>query len=142
MAGRKTFRLSIISPERNFYEGDVEMVELNTVNGILGIYAEHIPLTTVLAPGVVHIYEDEAKEPKNAAICDGFVEILKDRVTVLVQSSEWPGEIDTSRAEEARRRAERRLSGETEGGEINVARAERALHRALARLELADGNMK
>lgn len=137
MAGRKTFHLNVICPERNFYEGDVEMIEMTTTDGEIGVYAEHIPLTSVIEPGVLRIYEDEAEEPKEAAIFQGFVEILPDKVTILAQSSEWPDEIDVSRAEEAKRRAERRLSSdEPAQGELNVARAERALRRSLVRLEL------
>ena len=44
MAERKTFRLEVISPERIFYTGDAEMVELTTTEGDIGIYADHIPL--------------------------------------------------------------------------------------------------
>ena len=55
MAERKTFRLEVISPERIFYTGDAEMVELTTTEGDIGIYADHIPLTTIVAPGC-HIF--------------------------------------------------------------------------------------
>lgn len=57
MAERKTFRLEVISPERIFYTGDAEMVELTTTEGDIGIYADHIPLTTIVAPGVMTITE-------------------------------------------------------------------------------------
>ena len=128
MAERKTFRLEVISPERIFYTGDAEMVELTTTEGDIGIYADHIPLTTIVAePGGVL---------KEAAVLEGFMEITPDKVTILAQSCEWPEEIDINRAAEAKARAERRLKSADEN--INMARADLALRKSLIRLQLAE----
>mgnify|MGYP004590017947 CR=1 FL=1 len=85
MAERKTFRLEVISPERIFYTGDAEMVELTTTEGDIGIYADHIPLTTIVAPGVMTITEPGGVL-KEAAVLEGFMEITPDKVTILAQS--------------------------------------------------------
>ena len=53
---------------------------------------------------------------------------------ILAEVAEWPDEIDLNRAEEARVRAERRLSG-TESG-IDIKRAEAALKRSLTRISI------
>ena len=82
MAERKTFRLEVISPERIFYTGDAEMVELTTTEGDIGIYADHIPLTTIVAPGVMTITEPGGVL-KEAAVLEGFMEITPDKVTIL-----------------------------------------------------------
>ena len=66
MAERKTFRLEVISPERIFYTGDAEMVELTTTEGDIGIYADHIPLTTIVAHGVMTITEPGAQRGSSA----------------------------------------------------------------------------
>ena len=125
------FKLNIISPEKKFLEGDCEFLEFVSTEGELGIYAKHIPLTTILEPCVMRIHNDG--EIKKAAILGGFVEILQERVTVLAEDAQWPDEIDANRAEEARIRAERRIK---EGGEgVNIDRAEAALRRSLARIE-------
>ena len=58
MAELKKFQLEVISPERVFYTGGVEMVELTTTEGDIGIYADHIPLTTIVAPGIMTITEE------------------------------------------------------------------------------------
>ena len=71
------FKLNIISPERSFYEGDCEFLEFVSTEGELGVYAKHIPLTTILEPCVMKIHSDG--EEKKAAILGGFVEILKER---------------------------------------------------------------
>ena len=85
MAERKTFRLEVISPERIFYTGDAEMVELTTTEGDIGIYADHIPLTTIVAPGVMTITEPGGVL-KEAAVLEGFMEITPAKVTILAQS--------------------------------------------------------
>lgn len=128
------FKLSIISPERSFFEGDCEFLEFVSTEGELGIYAKHIPLTTILEPCVMKIHNDG--EEKKAAILGGFVEILKDKVTVLAEVAEWPGEIDRARAEQARKRAEDRLTAKQEG--TDMRRAEAALKRAIARINTVE----
>ena len=130
----KLFRLEVISPDRIFYENDVYMVEYNTTEGQVGILAEHIPMTQILAPGVLTITEDENSQ-RMAALHEGFVEITQNKVTILAESVEWPWDIDLKRAEEARIRAERRLNA---GGK-DLKRAELALKRALIRENVAKG---
>lgn len=126
------FDVKIITPDRVFYEGQVSMVEMKTSEGEIGVYKNHIPMTCILEPGVLRLYEAESE--KQAAVHAGFVEILQDKVTVLAEIAEWPEEIDKNRAQEAKVRAERRLS--SNDPEINVARAEIALRKAIVRLSL------
>lgn len=132
MADGNLFTLQIISPDRIFYEGEASFVEMVTSEGEIGVYKNHIPMTNILVPGIVKIHENG--EVKEAAVHAGFVEILPDKIIVMAEVAEWPDEIDINRANEARKRAERRLNGS--GGEINVARAEAALKRSLTRIEL------
>ena len=132
----KLFRLKVISPDRIFFDDDVEMVEIRTTEGDIGVLKHHIPLTSILAPGILTIKGIAGEnENKIAALHDGFVEILQESVTVLAESCEWPEEIDINRAKEAQIRAERRLkSGDSQ---VNVARAELALLKSLIRIEVA-----
>lgn len=126
-----SFKLQVVTPDELFYEGEASMVELTTTEGQIGVYANHIPLTVIVAPGVLSIHE--ASEVKKAALHAGFVEILPDRITILAEVVEWPDQIDVKRAEEARIRAERRIKDNSP--ETDMFRAELALKRALARLE-------
>lgn len=114
----KTFRLEIIAPDRIFYSNDIYMVEYNTVEGEVGIYADHIPMTQIIAPGRLII--TERNEEKQAALLSGFVEITPEKMTILAEAVEWPQNIDVNRAKEAKTRAERRLSSE-QGGVVSVA---------------------
>lgn len=130
----KTFHLTIISPDRTFFEGDAAMLEFTSSEGNLGIYPEHVPLTTVLMPGIATIHTAEGV--KKAALHSGFVEILQDKIMILAEVAEWPDEIDINRANEARIRAERRLGGNGTESTLDVDRAELALKRALTRINL------
>ena len=125
------FKLQIISPDRVFYEGEVSKLELNTSEGEVGIYKRHMPMTMIIVPGVMIITQDDG-EVKEAALHGGFLEVLPDKVTVMAEVVEWPEEIDVHRAEEAKKRAERRLAEHPDG--LDVLRAETALHRAMARI--------
>ncbi len=129
-----TFHLKVTSPDRIFYEGDVTMVEINTTEGQIGVLPNHIPLTSVLAPGVCYIHLPDG-DPKVCAIHGGFFEILQDSMTILAEVCEWPDEIDVGRAEAARVRAERFLSEKPDG--TDIARAILALKRSVARIETA-----
>ena len=135
MAADNLFDLKIITPDRVFYSGKASFLELNTVEGEIGIYKNHIPMTTVLEPGIATITE-EGGNKKEAALPTGFMEILGDRITILAEIAEWPDEIDRNRAQEAKIRAVRRLQNDKSN--INITRAELALHKALVRIELAD----
>lgn len=128
----KLFQVQVICPERVFFTGEADMLELKTTEGDIGILAGHIPLTAVIAPGVMRIMN--GGEVKEAALHEGFVEILGDRVIVLAEACEWPEEIDINRANEAKIRAERRLKGAE--GEIDEVRAELALRKSLVRIDL------
>ena len=130
---RKNFAVEIICPDRIFFKGEVTMVELNTVEGEIGIYRNHVPTTCVLEPGIVTLHDDEGQ--REAAVHSGFIEILQDKVTILAEVAEWPEEIDSERAIAAKKRAEERLKQSTSGKDIMLAEA--SLKRALVRLDLA-----
>ena len=127
-----TFKVSIITPERTFYEGEATMVEFNTVEGEIGVLPKHIPLTTVIAPGICTI--TEAEGVKKAAVHAGLAEILPDKVTLLAEIAEWPDEIDIERARSAEDRARARLA--EKDANLDVLRAEVALKKALVRQDI------
>lgn len=124
------FKLQIVTPERIFYKGDASMVELSTTEGDIGVYANHIPMTAIVAPGILKIHESSGV--KKAALHAGFIEVLPEEVTIMAEVIEWPEEIDIKRADEARIRAERRLK--SNDAENDILRAKLALRRALTRL--------
>ncbi|MBQ7839193.1 MAG: ATP synthase F1 subunit epsilon [Lachnospiraceae bacterium] len=127
----KSFSIKIMTPERDFYEGEALMAEFNTSEGEIGVYPAHIPMTVILKPGVLTLTQEDGK--KTAALHTGFAQIMPDGITFLAEAAEWPGEIDIARAEAARERAEERIREHKE--DTDIARAEIALQRAIARIE-------
>ena len=125
-----TFKLKVITPERVFYDGEVEMVEFNTTEGEIGIYKKHVPTTVIIQPGVLVI--TEADGVRKAALHAGFAEVLSDKVTILAELIEWPEEIDMERAESAGERARERIAAR--GDDVDMDRAESALKRSIARI--------
>lgn len=132
----ETMKLQVVTPDKEFFNGDVTMVELNTADGEMGIYPQHIPLTVAVEPGVLRIHE--SSEVRKAALLSGFIQVMPEKMTILAEACEWPEEIDGARANEARIRAERRLTEHSP--ETDLARAEAALQRALVRLSLSEEN--
>ena len=124
------FDLKIIVPDGMFFEGQAKFLEFASVEGEMGVYKNHIPLTTILEPCVVNIYGGGEKQ--KAAVLGGFVEIQKEKITILAEDANWPDKIDVARAEAAKKRAEERLR--TGGAGIDMARAEAALLRAIVRI--------
>ena len=126
------FKLRIVTPERVFYEGEADMVEMNTTEGQIGVLPGHIPMTVIVSPGILTI--TEAEGTKEAALHAGFAEILPDQITILAEIIEWPDEIDKDRAEYALQKARERL--ENRDSQTDLAMAETALQRAIARIEV------
>ena len=133
MADNNLFEFKIIEPDGMFFEGEGEFLEFTSVEGRMGVYKNHIPLTTILEPCVIKIYANG--ETKKAAALGGFIEIQKERITILAEDANWPEEIDVERAKAAKQRAEERLSKREAG--LDVVRAEAALKRAMARIGAA-----
>ena len=128
-----SLQLDIVSPERELFTGEVEMILAPGVDGQLGILPQHQPLMTVLDEGVLLARRGE--EELAFAIHGGYLQVLPDRVIVLADIGEQADEIDIERAEEARRRAEELLQRQPPPEERAVAM--RALRRSLVRLRVA-----
>jgi len=129
-----SLKLDIVTAERVVYSEDVDAVIAPGVEGQLGILPHHAPLMTILQAGELLVRR--GGEEDTLAISGGFLEVRPDRVIVLADSAERAEEIDVSRAEEAKKRAEQRLIEKT--AEIDTARVEASLRRAMARLTVAE----
>jgi F-type H+-transporting ATPase subunit epsilon len=123
----------VVSVERSLFEGEVDFIVANGVDGELGILPRHAALMTSLKPGPLKITQG-GKETL-LFVGGGFLEVLPDRVTVLADTAERADEISIERAEEARKRAQEKLAGTlTTAEEVEF---QQALATAEARLRLA-----
>jgi F-type H+-transporting ATPase subunit epsilon len=126
--------VDIVTAERLVYsEQEVDELIVPGIAGELGVLPLHAPLLTMIQPGVLRVVK--GGEEVAMAITGGFIEVRDNRVTILADAAERGEEIDTARAEEARRRAEQQLAA---GEPSDVAQAEAALKRALMRLKAAE----
>lgn len=130
-----TFQLEIVTPDRKFFEGEVDMVIAKTTEGYTGILHDHVPMVSPLSIGVIKIKKD-GKIIK-ATCSGGFISTDEDKATIVTDSAEWPEEIDVVRAESAMKRAEERIKIKSE--ETDMLRAQIALNKALNRLRLTKG---
>lgn len=127
--------VEIVTGERIvFTEDDVDMVVAPGGDGVLGILPHHAPLITTLSAGELRV--KKGGQEQSMVVFGGFMEVTPEKVIVLADSAERLEEIDTQRAEEARRRAEEAISrrGEME----DLAAAEMALRRASVRLRVSE----
>lgn len=125
--------LEIVTPDRKFFEEEVDMVIVRGVEGDLGIQRGHIPLVTPLAIGRIKIKKEG--DTRIAALAGGYIEVGKDKTTIISDAAEWPEEIDLDRAKDAKERAEERLNRRDN---IDVARAEIALRKATNRIRVVE----
>jgi F-type H+-transporting ATPase subunit epsilon len=103
-----TLKLEIITPDAKAFSDDVEMVTLPGVDGEIGIFPQHVPLMTHILPGEIIVRK--GGQELFLAIGEGFVEITGDHVTIISDMAIQAENIDEAKVEEARRRAEARLS--------------------------------
>ncbi|WP_425058642.1 ATP synthase epsilon chain [Sporomusa carbonis] len=127
-------RLDIVTPDRVVYSEDVNMVIARATDGDLGILPGHAPLIAGLEIWPLRVLKDDGEQL--LSLCGGFIEVRPQKITVLASCAELPEEIDVTRAEAAKERAESRLKGGMP--DIDVHRAEMALKRAMMRLKVAD----
>ena len=130
----KLFKLKILTPERSFFNGDVEAVTIAAPDGSVTILAGHTPFIMPVVSGTIRVKKDGVWE--ESVNTEGFMEVNRHGVMVFVQACEHPYEVDARRAEEARRRAEERLRQKQSMSEYKQSKL--ALARAMARLKISN----
>lgn len=125
-----TMRLDIVTAEKLVYSDEVSSVVAPGAEGQLGILPNHAPLLTSLMPGELKVLKDG--EETNIAVSGGFLEVLKNVVTVLADTAERAEDIDVERAEAALKRAQDKVN--SSGSDLDLERAIRALKRSQARV--------
>lgn len=129
----KRIKLSIVTPDRQLFSGEVDEVTVPGIRGYLGILPGHAPLLSELQVGIIS-YKQEGRE--SYLFCSwGFVEVLPDQVSVLAEIAEAPEEIDVEQAQADKQKAEQLLRSKdpaTDYGEAVVV-----LRKAVTRLEVA-----
>jgi F-type H+-transporting ATPase subunit epsilon len=132
MALPTSIELQIVTPERLLVKEQVDEVEIPGTEGYFGVLPGHTPMLASLAVG--ELWYRKGQEKTYLSIAFGFAEVLPERVTILAQLAERAEDIDVARAEEAKKRAETRLS---QPRDVDYERARTALMKSLARLQVS-----
>jgi len=131
------FRLSIVTPEKTFYEEEISSLVVPGTEGYLGVLSHHAPLITALKPGMIE-FRDADDKVRITAVSGGFLEVSHNVATLLADAVEWADEIDVERAQAAYDREKARLISAGEGEtDIDLPSARAAIERASNRLRVA-----
>ncbi|MEG0367546.1 MAG: ATP synthase F1 subunit epsilon [Coprobacillus sp.] len=131
------FKLTIALPEEIAFEGEVEILNIVTSEGQVGIMAGHVPIVDVVKAGVL-TFKDETGSYKKMAVSGGWLFVWNTEVTVYVNSSEFDYEIDIEEAMKQKAAAEAELSDAVKDGSdaIKQAHAKAALEKAINRINV------
>ena len=129
-----TMQIAVVTGEREIYQGEAEEVIVPGVEGEMGILPHHAALLTALKAGELRIKLAGAED--YLFISGGFMEVYNNTVTVLADAAEHADEIDVSRAEEARRKAQAHLEEAKDMRERAAVSGE--LERAVVRLRIVE----
>jgi F-type H+-transporting ATPase subunit epsilon len=128
-----TFQLEIVTPEKMVVKDSAEEAQIPGRSGYIGVLPGHAPLITELGAGEINY--KSGGQLHRFAMAWGFAEVLPDRVTVLAETVEPAGQIDTARAQQDLARAEEELkSAQTEE---DFASLTAKIQRAQARIDVA-----
>jgi F-type H+-transporting ATPase subunit epsilon len=130
-----TIRCEIVSQDRTVFQGDVDIVILPGVAGEMGILPHHAPVLAILKYGVIKIRQNGTEEL--FAVAGGLAEVQPTIVTILADAAENIEEIDITRAQAAKKRAEDALAKITPEDHDSYLRMEAALRRSNLRLDVA-----
>ncbi len=130
----KTIKFEIATPERVVFQKDIRQVTVPTTSGEITVLPDHIPLISVLKPGVLEIVSGE-KDLEIISVSGGFIEVLKDKIVILADTAERAEELDEARIEEARLRAEERKKEAADLDEVQFAKISVQLEKEMARLK-------
>ena len=128
------FPMQIITPEKIFFDGEVQRVIVRTTEGDVGILAKHEKYVAALPSGPIKITMPDGKE-RIAALSGGAIKVSPDRTAILANAVEWAEDIDIDWAKRSEEDARRRVENSKNAQDLQYA--EMKLQRALNRLRVS-----
>lgn len=129
------FQLSVVAPDRNVAELEVQSVVVPGLEGYFGVWAGHQPIIAALKPGLIEYVQSGQSQERYVAIGVGFAEVSPTRVTILADEAHIASEIDIAKAEAELEEAMKALKGEASS--MTSVEATQAVERAMARIKAA-----
>lgn len=129
-----SFSLSIVTPEKVFFDGETAQIIVRTTEGDIGVLANHTSLVADLPSGPLKVRMEDGSW-RTAAISTGLLKVGGNKVSILANAVEWADEIDLDWAKRSEEDARRRLKEKRDEQELNLA--ELKLKRALNRINVS-----
>ncbi|GAA4060215.1 F0F1 ATP synthase subunit epsilon [Nonomuraea soli] len=125
-------RVGVVSPEREIWSGEADMVIAKTVEGEIGILPRHAPVLGVLVEGGILKVKREGEADLVAAVHGGFISVADNEVSVLAEVAELGSEVDVAAARDALTRAQASIEANQDDADaaIEVKRAQARLRAA------------
>jgi len=131
MSDNKTIKFEIVTPERTVLKEQVLQATVPTQEGEITILPNHIPLVSILRPGVIEV-KNAAGEIEVISCSGGFIEVSTDKIVILADTAERAVELDEVRIEEAKARAEE-IKKDKNIDDVKFAEANALIEMQLAR---------
>lgn len=129
-----SFSLSVVTPEKVFFDGETTQIIVRTTDGDIGVLANHTSLVADLPSGPLKVRQEDGSW-RIAAISTGLLKVGGNKVSILANAVEWADEIDLEWAKRSEEDARRRLQEKQDKHELDLA--ELKLMRALNRISVS-----
>jgi F-type H+-transporting ATPase subunit epsilon len=129
----KTIQFEIVTPERLVLRQEILQVTVPTTTGEITILPDHLPLVSILQPGVMEIKRTD-NQREIISVSGGFIEVMKNKIVILADTAERADELDEERIKEAQRRVEELKKNAKAVDDVQFAEVTARLEKELARL--------
>ena len=133
------FQLTVITPEKTFFDGETTQIIVRTTEGDIGILANHTSLVASLPSGPLKVMQDNG-EYRLAAVSAGLIKVNGNKVHIFADAVEWADEIDIEWAKRSEENAKQRIAAKNSERDLDLA--ELKLKRALNRINVHNTLMK
>jgi F-type H+-transporting ATPase subunit epsilon len=130
---QKTIKFEIVTPERVVLQQEILQITVPTTSGEITVLPDHIPLVSVLQPGVIELKRPDG-ESEIMSVSGGFIEVRKDKIVVLADTAERAEELDETRIQEAKARAEELKKNAKAEDDVQFTAIAAKIEKELARL--------
>lgn len=131
--------MEVYTPYRLFFKSEVQFAIIPLIDGEIGVYANRAPFTAPVTTGILRL-KDKKGALLYAVISEGIVEVKKNKTVLLINSANWPHEIDVERARAAKIEAEKTIKDNA--FKLDSEKAQKKLKRAEIRLKLYEEMLK
>lgn len=133
------FKFKLVALSGNKFDGEVHEVILPTLDGQIGVLAHHMPLVSVVAPGVIYVRKtpkDTDRDRDFYAVSGGVIDVSHNVLRVLVDEADHADTINQAEAEAAHERAQK-MKAEAKD-QVSLEHATSMVERTGARLQVAN----